>query len=136
MGAVRHDAGGIRSLRAVLTDRWGAVEADFQRYYQLDLRREIRGSARRLWQLVSHLPQESATWRSKGWTQQEELTAMQIEVTHAGLLALAELKTKGKARLPREPLELQRPGEERKPSKVMSITEFAQLVGGGEDIDG
>lgn len=63
---------------------------------------------------------------------------MQIEVTHAGLLALAELKTKGKARLPNRPLELQRPGDEEKqrPANVMSIAEFAQMTGGGEEIDG
>lgn len=44
-------------LGQFLDENWDAVEADFQHYYQLDLRRVIEtDTARRAHVLVAHLP--------------------------------------------------------------------------------
>jgi hypothetical protein len=58
------------------------VEADFQRFYGLDLRDEVkRSGCRRLWALIESLPPDAATWRVdlRGWSLADELAAQQIE---------------------------------------------------------
>lgn len=50
-----------------LSDEWGALEADFQRFYGLDLRRLLwveRVGLRRLWDLIVGLPPESGFQRT------------------------------------------------------------------------
>lgn len=56
--------GGILSLTEYLSDdTWDAVEADFQRFYRLDLCREAdTAGLRRLYVLIRHLPSEAALW--------------------------------------------------------------------------
>jgi hypothetical protein len=62
---VGSDGGGIGSLGATLNQYWDAVEADFERYYQRDLRYAIKDlGARRLYALVKNLPPDAALWRS------------------------------------------------------------------------
>lgn len=57
------DTGGSLSLAYVLDDNWDAIEADFQRFYGLDLTECVFGeeplALRRIQVLVSHLPKES-----------------------------------------------------------------------------
>lgn len=65
-GKVRDAAGGIDRLGRILTDQWDWLEADFARYYQLDLRHVCFGQphqqlgARRLTALIHGLPLDSA----------------------------------------------------------------------------
>ena len=64
-GAVRDDIGGSGSLSDGLTEHWAAVEADFARFYGIDLRTYIATEpARRVWALMRWLPPEVALWRS------------------------------------------------------------------------
>jgi hypothetical protein len=85
------------------------VEADFQRFYTLDLRAEVFGthtaqptSARRLWVLVDGLPDDAATWAEDqlGWTKTDEWNALTIEaINHWGALsysAIFALGSRGK----------------------------------------
>lgn len=67
------DRGGILSLGATLDAHWDALEADFQRFYGLDLRDELKGSARRLHALIDQLPPGSAFWRDQGWRDPSDL---------------------------------------------------------------
>lgn len=63
-GALGARPGGSRSLVAVLRLHGDALEADCQRYYRIDLWRDLvtgRLSLRRLWVLATHLPTDSAT---------------------------------------------------------------------------
>jgi len=65
---VRAEPGGIESLGRILSHHWGPLEADFVRYYQLDLRHACFGrrqiGARRLGVLIGGLPVDSAFMRS------------------------------------------------------------------------
>jgi hypothetical protein len=76
-----------------MRDHFGAVEADFQRYYDLDLREVLWGSrrygARRLMSLVSGLPLEGAVARAvlyggRDWSNADELLATLVEMTDLG----------------------------------------------------
>lgn len=73
------------SLAGFLRERWELVEADFQRFYGLDLRREVRrASVRRLKVLVTGLPPEAVCWR------QESILVERMDLwfhTVVGLLA-------------------------------------------------
>lgn len=59
----------MSGLAFVLTERWDECEADFQRYYQLDLNDEAEDtSPRRLAALVDGLPPEAAIHRDGVWS--------------------------------------------------------------------
>jgi hypothetical protein len=86
-------------LVRLLEDQWEPLEADFQRFYGLDLRRACWGpdalGARRLRVLISHLPQDSSLARSMGWwwSDVHEMQAQLIEL--AALSAQATTATVG-----------------------------------------
>lgn len=67
------------SLHGTLIAHWDAVEADFQRYYRLDIRQAENRGARRLLALLRGLPEEAATWRGNIWTLRDEMTAKTLE---------------------------------------------------------
>lgn len=108
---VRAEPGGIRGLAGVLADRWELVEADFQRFYGLDLRAEFaRQPLRRVSALVSGLPADAVTWRQDGWPVGDELLATLIEVTDSWSRALFELAAGEKSIQVPGPIEIRRPG--------------------------
>ena len=56
------------------------LEADFQHYYRLDLRREYHDtSCRRVYALVMGLPPEAAVWRQHSFTPTEEFLVQLLE---------------------------------------------------------
>lgn len=72
-----------------MSGHFGAVEADFQSHYGLDLRQALWGAprtgVRRLLALVKGLPSDSATSRSvntggEPWSMQDELLAALVEM--------------------------------------------------------
>ncbi|MEO6629217.1 MAG: hypothetical protein ABIP03_11695 [Aquihabitans sp.] len=71
---------------ALVELEWDAIEADFLRYYRLDLGAACWGDnhigLKRIWTLIHALPPESALARSMGWswTDALELAAMAVEV--------------------------------------------------------
>lgn len=113
------------------------VEADFQRFYRLDLRDEIETAGpRRLWALVRNLPPESATHRAESLPPVEELLATLVERMDAWnepqlMLALGQKRvivpSRMRIRRPSDP-----PPQERKiESDPRAIAAwFAKHVGG------
>lgn len=74
--------------------RWNLVEADFQRFYRIDLRHEARtAGCRRLFALLVGLPEDAAVWREEmgGWSRQDELAAVAVEATDFWGRVLAQM---------------------------------------------
>lgn len=91
------------------------MEADYQRFYGLDLRCAVEADGcRRTWALVRGLPRDAATWREDGawWSQETELAAAQIEVADRWGRAMAQLLGAKPSALP-PPIEIKRPTTER-----------------------
>jgi hypothetical protein len=92
------------------------VEADFQRFYQINLTDEFeRIELRRLMALVNGLPRDAATWReereeAERWTQTDELLAVMIEVTDMWSHLIFKAAG-GKLRKPHKPIQVRRPWE-------------------------
>lgn len=100
-----------------LTKRWAEVEADFQRFYGLDLRVEVSGDTgcRRLCALVEHLPPDAALWRSEDpWSVGDHLAASLIEVTDMWGRILAITFGQPAGKLP-EQIQIPRTGSEPEP---------------------
>jgi hypothetical protein len=82
--------GKLLGLCYLLREHAGPLEADFQRYYQLDLLDLWRGrlSPRKAAVLAMQLPSGAQTWLSCGydnaWTLMEYLTASLIDAVQAG----------------------------------------------------
>lgn len=90
------------------------MEADFQRFYGLDLRYAVDEGVRRIWALVRGLPREAVTWREDGaeWSHEVELAAAQVEVADRWGRAMAQLLGAKTSQLP-PPIEIKRPSVEK-----------------------
>ena len=92
------------------------MEADLQRYYQLDARQALEGpnalGARRALVLIKGLPADSATALSytegMAWTGDTELAALQAELMHTLIRITASAAGAKKQQLPKE-LRIPRP---------------------------
>lgn len=100
-------------------ERFEALEADFARYYGVDLRAACWGDhpvgMRRLRALIRGLPLDSALGRSVAphrleWSTTEELLATLIEVTDAGNVMFFAAHSKPGTPRPR-PIRVPRPGQ-------------------------
>lgn len=88
------------------------LEADFQRFYRLDLRDPI--PPRRLWALIQGLPPDAAVWREEmAWTPQQELMATTIEVIDLWGRRLMRMQGAKSSQLP-EAIQIPRPGEQKR----------------------
>lgn len=91
-----------------------ALEADWARVYQRDLRADLYGptplGARRVLALIEWLPPDAAIWRANrtSWTDERELLATQIEVLDALRRAFVVAHSKQGTRPP-EPIRVPRP---------------------------
>lgn len=114
----------------MLTERWALVEADFQRYYRLDLRRELNATGvRRLLALIEGLPVDAAVWREDkpGWTQADELAALQIEMADMWGRILAMCLGAKSGKLPKPP-QLTHPDRVRLKEKPRVTTDQAEIA--------
>lgn len=88
--------------------------------------------ARRLWVMVSGLPESAALYREERWTRQDEMLATLLELTDAwGRMNVAV--NGGKLRGPQKPLHVRRPweSEEEATGKVklrMGSPEFKRWI--------
>lgn len=128
----------------MLIEHWAPIEADFRRFYQLDLPAAIFGanpvSARQFGSLVQALPVDSALARAldpdhQEWRNTEELLAILAEVSHATYRLLWAVNTKPNTPRP-EPLEIPRPGQQGRAyeprSRRASSAEIAAFFGAGQ----
>jgi len=116
--------GALLGVVELLNEQFDTIEADFQRFYGLDLGEACWGDnhvgVRRLMALIRGLPPESTLSRVTGdwWTEGHELTASLVELTHAVAQA-SQLSAQtgwaqvaGKKQFPKpDPLKIPRPGD-------------------------
>lgn len=100
----------------MISQHFGALEADFQREYGLDLREVVFGpspwGARRLWVRVKHLPPKSALAREinpegAAWGNVEELLATLVEVVDWGNRNFHAVHSKRRTKI--TPIKIPRP---------------------------
>lgn len=112
-------------LGALVVDHFDAVEADFARFYGLDLPGLLWGpepvTYRRLAVLVRGIPAESALGVSAGgyrpgWGATEELLALLAELVDLGNRTFYRVHSKRGAQQPK-PLKIPRPTEDEEPRK-------------------
>lgn len=124
-----------------MSEHFGAVEADFQSYYGLDLRQVLWGpmryGVRRIRSLVSGLPHDSAVTRAslyggQAWSNGDELLATLIEMTDHGNRMYFGAHTK-KGTQVWDPVEINRPwkeaAEERRPRRKATVSEMKNVFG-------
>jgi hypothetical protein len=93
------------------------LEADWLRTYARDLREDLFGEApigaRRLRALIEGLPPDAMLWRRvPGWGSDQELLALNAEVTHSIVRVLISAYSKKGAKVPK-PLKVPRPTADR-----------------------
>lgn len=126
------------ALSHIVDAHFGALEADFQRYYNLDLRRALWGEAaigaRRLINLIEWLPPESALARScdplyagTGWDNKTELLATIAELVdqHSRMFFIANSK---KGTHPPKPIKIPRPGQRQEGRKTMDSVQAMNTI--------
>lgn len=111
----------------LLREHGEALEADFQRFYGLDLYQEVYGphpiSARRFVALTRWLPEEAAVWRSTktAWSTETELQAVLIEVLDSFRRLYLQAHSKKGAKLP-DPISIPRPYKTKTESRKSGTT--------------
>jgi hypothetical protein len=102
----------------LLSDYWDEIDADFARYYGMDLAAACFGpdhiGVRRLKGLIGSLPHTSALARAMGWawSDEAEMTAVLVELLHdqaASTRAVVQALSGKKWNGPKEPLRWPRP---------------------------
>jgi hypothetical protein len=130
------ERGGTASLGRYVEEHFEALEADFQRFYQLDLRRCLWGAEavglRRLRSLIAGLPTESATKFKppdpKAWTRDQQLLALLAELVDYGNRNFIAAHTKKGSPQPK-PIKIPRPGKQ-EPQPVGPAAALMRLSGG------
>lgn len=139
-GVLRDRLGKTVGLVRFLAAEWDAAEADFARYYGLNLGDEVfgdRSNVRRLLVLIAELPEDAATNRTQNrvWT-----TALELQATTADLIGLvlhAYMSTHAKkhAQIP-PPIRIPRPDDLARQSEGVGFAGLARLMLGGGPRDG
>lgn len=129
-------AGGSTALGQLILDgHGGALRADFQRYYGIDLVDLWRGklTPRRAWQLSEYLPPDSALnaelaggLEFRAWTLQTQLIAHLLNVVRAADVNNIRVNG-GKAKSPK-PLDVPSPKAEKKKRIDLSQHPLAQKI--------
>lgn len=105
------------------------MEADWLRFYRRDFRADVGElGVRRLRALVEGLPPDAMLWRrTPGWGTEQELAAVQIEVTHAVVRTVIAAFSKRGSAIPK-PLHVPRPTDARKqpPRRKATAADFAK----------
>ncbi len=141
---------GIAGLWRLIREEFAPLEADFARYYHLELAELVFGPnrrvpLRRIHNLINHLPADSAFVRSAAsrlqakpapWTTTDYLLAMVAELTD-GTNRLLEAAFGKKGSKPHRPLRIPRPGDldaERPRPVSMSSEEARSFFGGAATV--
>lgn len=134
--------GSVGGAVATLRSHWSAVEADFQRFYSVNLAEACWGSrsdARLIVGYLFNLPAEAATWRAlgHGWTVGDHLSATTVDALHELIrLTVAVNSSDPQKTLKKlDPVRIPRPGDkpgQKRGAKVVSSTaDVLALFGGG-----
>lgn len=88
-------------LSKALSDDEGAVRADLQRYYGIDLDEAMRGahSAGHVAALIAHLPSDASIYRSRdndaSWTLEASLMACIFNLLSSMIYGMSDKKSRG-----------------------------------------
>jgi hypothetical protein len=113
---LRSRSGKLASLGRIISDHYSSLEADWQRFYQRDLAKDLWGieplGTRKIANLIKWLPPEAAIWRSNetAWDTQTELQATTIEILDAILRTYLQVHSKPNSKKPK-PIKIPRPWE-------------------------
>lgn len=137
---------GIAGLWRLIRTAWAPLEADFARYYHLELPELVFGPnqrvpLRRLSVLITHLPADSAFLRFVAdeleplpapWSTGDHLLALVAELIDKTNRILEAVYTKAGSKAPK-PLRIPRPGEELEPEEpvAMDTPEARAFFGAG-----
>ena len=131
---LRARRGGILGLVLLLTQYTGEVEADLQRYYGLQLSAAFTGelSWRRLLNLVTNLPEESALSRRRvgPWGLSEQLLAATVDELRVANWQRAQIGTKERIKPPKP---IPRPGVDEKQKPKMTAEVASRLLARGPE---
>lgn len=132
--SLRAGSGGILGLALILTEYTGEVEADLQRFYALPLSDAYTGalSWRRLLNLITHLPEDSALAQRRvgPWNLSAQLLAAAVDELRVANWQRAQMGTKERIKPPKQ---IPRPGvnDEQKPK--MTAAKAAALLARGPE---
>lgn len=113
-------------LARALDDDEGAVRADLQRYYGIDLDHAMAGahSAGHVAALIAHLPSDSAVRRSKSEDAAWTLEASMLALTYNLLTAVIHALGGKKGKLPEQVGPSWMKTEPKAPARAMTIDEL------------
>lgn len=117
----------MTSLARTVEEHYGAIEADWVRYYNRSLADDLWGPQaigyRRIAGMIRWLPPEAALWRSNktSWTIDNELQATTIETLDALLRAYIQAHSKPNSRKP-TPIQIPRPWDKAEKSSKRGTT--------------
>lgn len=116
----------LMNLAKALEEDEGAVRADLQRYYGIDLDHAMAGehSAGHVAALIAHLPSDSAVWRSKSQDAAWTLEASMLALTYNLLTAVIYAVGGKKGKLPDQVGPSWMKTEPKAPARAMSIEEL------------
>jgi hypothetical protein len=117
----------MTGLGHLVNEHYGAVEADWHRFYGRSLKHDLWGTdplpAREIGSMIRWLPPEAALWRSAGtsWTTANELQAATIEMIDSFLRVYITAHTKPGAQKPK-PIRIPRPWDKAEKEAKRSTT--------------
>jgi hypothetical protein len=118
----------MTSLNRFVESHYGAIEADWRRYYGRSLKQDLWGvnyiGVREISHMVKWLPSEAAVWRDAGtsWSTENELQATTVEMLDAILRVYIQAHSKPNSKKPK-PIKIPRPYEKQE-KKRTSIGEM------------
>lgn len=125
----------MTGLSRLIEDNFGAVEADWRRFYRRSLKQDLWSTdhlgAREIIQMMRWLPPEAALWRSAGtsWSTENELQAATVEMLDALLRTYIQAHSKPNAKRP-TPLRIPRPWDKAE-KQAKRRTTLGEMLGNG-----
>jgi hypothetical protein len=125
----------MTGLSRLVEEHYGAVEADWRRYYGRSLKSDLWGTthlgAREVIQMMRWLPPEAALWRSAGtsWSTENELQAITVEHLDALLRTYIQAHSKPNSQK-QKPLHIPRPWD-KAVNETKRRTTLGEMLGNG-----
>ena len=123
------------SLNHFVNSHYGAIEADWRRFYRRSLKEDLWGEsnlgAREISQMLRWLPPEAAVWRDAGtsWSTENELQAVTVEMLDALLRVYIQTHSKPNSKKTK-PIKIPRPWEKNE-KQEKTRTSIGEMLANG-----